>query len=207
MPKATDPRPLKPILNKLRGDYRIGKDLRKKTKLYPNVLCGITSGWNRIQDVVDDYLERSELWESQPIQFVLLLQESLKKMNTILSNQPAHKTTAIELLLIQYTSSLHTFYQHPKFANDLQTYYRKQELKKRTKYNFELLEIQSNSTVLVMALEKSRLIEEKLRKRTFDDVSNEDGDDRCMVSKSSQFHPGCLFNLWLPLLGKKNCAW
>lgn len=188
-------RPAKPYLNKLRGNYRIGDNLRKKTDLDSSILCGYARDWSRIKDVVDDYLERSEVWESQPIQFVLLLRESLKKMNSILSKQHPRETTAIELLLIQYTSSLHTFYQHPKIVNDLKKYYRRQELKKRSKYNFEQLQVQSDATASAMAFEKSRLIEEKSRKRVFDSVNDKDETEHYVVNKNSQLHLVCLFNL------------
>lgn len=57
-------------------------------------------------------------------------------------------------------------------------------------YNFEQLHIQSSSTASVMALGKSRLIEEQSRKRTLG-VHNEGEKeieieaDRCMVSGSN----------------------
>ncbi|CAO3678953.1 unnamed protein product [Rhizopus stolonifer] len=107
-----------------------------------------------------------------------MLQTSLKTINNILSKQPANSTSTTELLLKQYCSSLDIFYHHPKIIADLKLYYQKKELKKRDKDNLQQAHIQSNATASAMVLEKSRLMEEGSKKRSFSEI---EGEDDCPV--------------------------
>ncbi|KAI7897115.1 uncharacterized protein EV154DRAFT_490493 [Mucor mucedo] len=174
MSKKPNLKPAPPYLNKLKGSYTLDDSLREKLSLTPNILTGSVKTWSNIKDVVDDYLDHSEVWEAQPQQFVLMLQTSLKTINNILSKQPASSTSITELLLKQYCSSLDIFYHHPKIVADLKLYYQKKELKKRDKDNLQQAHIQSNATASAMVLEKSRLMEEGSKKRLFDEIEDED---------------------------------
>ncbi|KAG2191192.1 hypothetical protein INT46_004939 [Mucor plumbeus] len=182
-------KPTPPNLNKLKGSYTLDDSLREKLSLTSNILTGSVKTWSNIKDVVDDYLNHSEVWEAQPQQFVLMLQTSLKTINNILSKQSASSTSTTELLLKQYCSSLDIFYHHPMIVVDLKLYYQKKELEKRDKDNLQQAHIQSNATASAMILEKSRLMEEGSKKRLFDEIEDED-ELSVLADRKSKDHYG-----------------
>ncbi|KAI8880551.1 hypothetical protein K501DRAFT_275426 [Backusella circina FSU 941] len=169
--------------NKLKGCYKIGNTLREKLNLDSNILTGSTKNWRNIKSVVHDYLDCAEVWEAQPQQFVSLLQTSLKTINRCLSKQPANSVQTNELLLKEYCSSLNTFYHHPQIIDDVKLYYQKMELKKRDEDNLQQVHIQSNATAAAIVFEKSRLMEVKSKKRSFDEIEDEDD---CPVSDDAE---------------------
>lgn len=185
MSKQSNLKPSPPNLNKLKGSFTLSDSLRKKLCLAPNILTGSVKTWGSIKDVVDDYLNHSEVWESQPQQFVLMLQTAFKTINNILGKQPTNSTSTIELLLKQYCSSLDTFYRNPMIVQDVTSYYLKKELKRRDQDNLEQALIQSNATASAMVIEKSRLLEERSKKRSFTVVDDED--DCSVVGENNQF--------------------
>lgn len=117
MSKKPNLKPAPPNLNKLKGSYTLDDSLREKLSLTPDILTGSVKTWSNIKDVVDDYLDHSEVWEAQPQQFVLMLQTSLKTIDNILSKQHASSTSTTELLLKQYCSSLTTIQRPLRISN------------------------------------------------------------------------------------------
>ncbi|GAN02977.1 hypothetical protein MAM1_0032d02427 [Mucor ambiguus] len=173
MTKKLNLKPTPPNLNKLKGSYQLDDRLREKLGLAPNVLTGSVKTWSNVKAVVDEYLNNSQTWEAESQQFVLLLQTTVKRIIKSISKKPDYSTTNIELLLIQYCSSLLTFYKNPQIISEIEAYYKRKELERRAKENLQQAQIQSSATASAMVVEQSRQMEESSKKRSYDSVDND----------------------------------
>lgn len=76
-------KPMPLNLNKLKGHFKLSDELRTKHGLSTNALTGTAKKWSSIKEIVDNYLDNSQVWEALCVTFTLKSSNSsAKSQNT-----------------------------------------------------------------------------------------------------------------------------